>query len=329
MLPHAVVEPVNVMPKRDPSTTSAATAQHLVLLALAEHVAVLLQRASGKLGLLPQVGGEESVCVGDGDEGRLEGVLERLGGTGGRGVDVGHTGELEETLDGGRGDEAGTAGRGDETDGDGTALAGLLGGQRVRLTEVGAPVTSSDGHDAELGDDDGSADGGCDFLGGLDAETDVALGVTNDDDGLETGTLTGTGLLLDGLDLHDLVLELGKEEVDDLVLLDGERVEVAAQKKLVAAVCALLGDFDVHLLHALDLAGLYETAELGDGLPFLLLCQMSILSKHIPFTSISVPRSCRHDVHGRDRVHGLHGHHHEIQNRHGRGQVRQPYCESV
>jgi hypothetical protein len=34
---------------------------------------------------------------------------------------------------------------------------------------------------------------------------------------------------------------------------------------------------DVHLLHALDLAGLYETAELGDGLPFLLLCQLSML----------------------------------------------------
>jgi hypothetical protein len=56
----------------------------------------------------------------------------------------------------------------------------------------------------------------------------VTLGVTDDDDGLEAGTLTGTGLLLDGLDLHDLVLKLGQEEVDDLVLLDGERVKVAA-----------------------------------------------------------------------------------------------------
>lgn len=52
--------------------------------------------------------------------------------------------------------------------------------------------------------------------------------------------------------LHDLVLELGEELVDDLVLLDGERVEV-------------------DLLHALDLSGLYETAELGDGLPLLLV----------------------------------------------------------
>lgn len=50
--------------------------------------------------------------------------------------------------------------------------------------------------------------------------------------------------------LHDLVLELGKEVVDDLVLLDGERVKV-------------------DLLHALDLAALHETAQLGDGHPFL------------------------------------------------------------
>lgn len=68
-------------------------------------------------------------------------------------------------------------------------------------TEVGAPVSATDWDDGELGDDDGGADGGCDFLGGLDAESDVTLGVTDEDDGLEAGTLSGTGLLLDGLDL--------------------------------------------------------------------------------------------------------------------------------
>lgn len=86
-------------------------------------------------------------------------------------------------------------------DRDGAALAALLGGQRVGETEVGAPVTPSHGNDAQLGDDDGGADGGRDFLGGLDAEADVALGVANDDNGLEPGPLTGAGLLLNGLDL--------------------------------------------------------------------------------------------------------------------------------
>jgi hypothetical protein len=71
----------------------------------------------------------------------------------------------------------------------------------VGETEVGAPVTTTNGDDAELSDDDGCADGSRDFLGGLDAETNVALGVADNDDGLEPGALTGTGLLLDGLDL--------------------------------------------------------------------------------------------------------------------------------
>lgn len=75
----------------------------------------------------------------------------------------------------------------------------------MRLTEVGAPVASSDGNNAELSDDDGGADGSCDFLGGLDTETNVTLRVTDDNDGLEAGTLTGTSLLLDGLDLQFLM----------------------------------------------------------------------------------------------------------------------------
>lgn len=71
----------------------------------------------------------------------------------------------------------------------------------MRETKIGTPVATSDGDDAQLGDDDGSTDGGSNFLGSLDAKTDVTLGVTNDDNRLESGSLTGTGLLLDGLDL--------------------------------------------------------------------------------------------------------------------------------
>lgn len=69
-------------------------------------------------------------------------------------------------------------------------------------SKVGSPVTSSDWENSELGDDDGGADGCCDFLGGLDTETNMSLRVTNDNDSLETSTLTGAGLLLDWLDLY-------------------------------------------------------------------------------------------------------------------------------
>lgn len=51
--------------------------------------------------------------------------------------------------------------------------------------------------------------------------------------------------------LHDLVLQLGEKVVDDLVLLDGKRVQV-------------------DLLHACDLSSLDKSTQLGDWLPFLL-----------------------------------------------------------
>lgn len=101
-----------------------------------------------------------------------------------------------------------------------------LSGHGVGLSEDGTPVTTTNGNDGKLGKDDGSANGSGDFLGALDSETDVAVVVTNDDKGLETGPLTGTGLLLHGHNLHNLVLELGQEEVDNLVLLDGQREKV-------------------------------------------------------------------------------------------------------
>jgi hypothetical protein len=84
----------------------------------------------------------------------------------------------------------------------------LFGREGVWFTEVGAPVAAADREDGELGDDDGCADGGSNFFGGLDAETDVAFGVTNDDDGLEAGALAGAGLLLHGFDLELGILDL-------------------------------------------------------------------------------------------------------------------------
>ena len=53
---------------------------------------------------------------------------------------------------------------------------------------------------------------------------------------LETCALTGTGLLLHRLDLHDLVLELGQEGVDDLILLDWQRVEIDSMPLSASAV---------------------------------------------------------------------------------------------
>lgn len=181
-------------------------------------------------------------------EGRLQEVAHRRGRTLGLRVAILDTRKLEKTLRRGRSNETGTTGGGDETAHDGADLAADLGGHGVGLTEVGTPVASPDGDDGELGEDDGATDGGRDLLRALDTETDVAVEIANGDERLKARALTGAGLLLHGHDLHDLVLELGEEEVDDLELLDGEREEV-------------------DLLHGLDLAILHETAELGDGDP--------------------------------------------------------------
>jgi hypothetical protein len=79
-----------------------------VSLALAQGISELVQRTSEKLRLLPQIGRQEAVRVNNSHEGGLECVLESFGGTGGCGVSVLDTSELEKTLDSWRGDEAGT-----------------------------------------------------------------------------------------------------------------------------------------------------------------------------------------------------------------------------
>ena len=113
---------------------------------------------------------------------------------------------------------------------------------------MSSPVSSSNGDDGELGSDDGSSDGGSDLLSALDSKSDVSIEVSDGDEGLESGSLSSGGLLLNGGDVHDLVLEGGEEEVDDLELLDGEGEEV-------------------DLLHGLDLSVLDESSKLGDGDP--------------------------------------------------------------
>ena len=105
------------------ATTSPSLLRHpgfqikrspLITLSLTEDITELFQRAPDELGILPEVGCEETVAVTDGDEGGLEGVLKGLGRSGRGGVGVLDTGELEETLDSGGGNEASTAGSGDK-----------------------------------------------------------------------------------------------------------------------------------------------------------------------------------------------------------------------
>lgn len=185
---------------------------------LLEHVGKLLERRGTVTSLGPEVWRQEGVGVGDGLEGGLDKVTHALCVSRGRGVTVVNSGHLQESLDGWSGNDTGTSWSGDESDTDRSTLSRNLDWHSVWLSQVGAPVSSTDRDDGELGEDDGTSDGGCDFLGALDSETDVAVAVSNDDESLESGSLTGTGLLLDWHDLHHLILESWKEVVDNLVL---------------------------------------------------------------------------------------------------------------
>merc|ERR1719219_487322 len=133
------------------------------------------------------------------------------------------------------------------------ALASHLAGHSVGLPDLVAPEAPSDGNNRELGQDDGASDSGGHLLGALDTKTNVAVVVSNSYESFEPSPLSSSGLLLNRHDLENLVLQSGaNEHVNDLVLFDGERVEV-------------------DLLQALDLPVLHETAQFGHRDPVLLL----------------------------------------------------------
>jgi len=219
---------------------------------LGKEVGILLERTLGVLGLRPKIRGQEGVGVANGSECGLDEVAQGTGGPTGSGVAVSDTSELQELLGGRGGNDTGTAGGRDETADRRTTLAGDLGGNGMRLTESGTPVAATDGDDRELGKDDGATDSSSDFLRALDTETNVSIGIANDDEGLEARALTGTGLLLHRHDLHNLILQFGKEVVNNLILLDGKREQV-------------------DLLNGLDLAILDEATQFGDRDPLLVL----------------------------------------------------------
>ena len=100
------------------------------------------------------------------------------------------------------------------------------------LPNLVPPVTSPHKDHKQLSQNDSTTNGGGEFLAALDAKSNVAVTVTNNNEGLETGMLSGTSLLLNGHDFHDLIFEAGAELADDLVLLNWEGMEVDLPQRL-------------------------------------------------------------------------------------------------
>ena len=112
-----------------------------------------------------------------------------------------------------------------------------------------APISLSDGDDVEFGHGDGAFDGTLDLFVAFPSESDVVPLVSDDGVGFEAGPLTGLGLLLDGLDLHDLFLDvLGQEGINDFLLLDGD------------------GESE-DIVDVVDFLALDQSSEFGDGFP--------------------------------------------------------------
>jgi len=127
-------------------------------------------------------------------------------------------------------------------------------------TDLGTPITSSDWDEVDLGINQSTLNGNLDFLGTLDTNTNVTRLVTSGNDGLESGSLTGLGLLLNGEDAHDLINEftllVGNESLGNLSLLDWDRVSV-------------------NFFEGLDLAHLDESSELGKWSPSIFVSSSS------------------------------------------------------
>jgi len=191
---------------------------------LLEVVGVELDWGLGESLLFPLVWAQVARGLGNSLEGGLREVSKSGSATLGRGVHVSVTSVGQDLLWHWGGDDTGTTWGWDESHMDGSALGVDLAWHGVWLSELGTPVASSDWDNAELGEDDGRADGVRDFFRALDSESNVSVAIADNNGSLESGSLTGSGLLLDGLDLEDLVLELGSEKVlDDFGLLDWER----------------------------------------------------------------------------------------------------------
>lgn len=183
----------------------------------------------------PKIRSEESVGIAKRVVTSLDEVLGGSGVTGGGRVNILNTGELANLFGDWCSDNTSTTGSGRQLHSDGTSLTGCLLGDGVNSADLVTPVTSADWYEVEFGYNKGTLDSNLDFFGDFNAETDVTVLVTDGNNSLETGPLSGLCLLLDRNDLHDFVTEALSCILDELVndgcLLDGDGVGVDFLKR--------------------------------------------------------------------------------------------------
>jgi hypothetical protein len=122
-------------------------------------------------------------------------------------------------------------------------------------TDSGTPITSSYWNKMDLGIKESTLNGNLDFFSNLDTNTNVTLSVTGGNNSLESGSLTGLSLLLDGENAHDFigkfVLDVSNKSVNDWCFLDWDGVSV-------------------NFFKGCDVSGFDESSEFGKWGPFFL-----------------------------------------------------------
>jgi hypothetical protein len=68
----------------------------------------------------------------------------------------------------------------------------------MNSTNSGTPITSTDWDKVQFGINEGTFNGDLDFFADFNTDTNVTISVTTSNDSLETSSLTGLGLFLDG-----------------------------------------------------------------------------------------------------------------------------------
>jgi len=206
----------------------------------------------------------------DGGESGLDEVGSSSGLTLSLGVNVTDTSELEELLGHGRSNDTGSSRSRDKSQLDWSTLSCNLGGNSVSRSDLVTPISLSDGDKVELGHGDSTFNGTLHFLVAFPSQSDVVSLITDNGVTLESGSLTGLGLFLDGLDFHDFFLKTASQEsINDFLFLDRDRESE-----------------DIN--DVVDELGLYQSAQLGDGFPLNLVLLSVRSSALVLFGSSSV-----------------------------------------
>ena len=141
-----------------------------------------------------------------------------------------NSGKLKKLLRDWSTDNTSTTRRWNELNSDRGALSRDFAWNSMDRTKLVTPIASTDWNELKFGGHKSTLDCNLDFLCDLHSETDMTVLVSNDNDSLETSSLTSHSLLLNGNNLHDFIRQshsgLGQKSFDDVSFLDWDRVSV-------------------------------------------------------------------------------------------------------